>query len=129
MNCLLDTCAIIHLANSDASLGSAARRKIADTSCTMYVSAITATEISIKAGKGKLMLPMPAGQWLSEVIRLHHLTFLPLEMPESIASGQLPWIHSDSFDRLLIATAQTRNLAILTSDRIIPTYPGVRVIW
>lgn len=129
MNCLLDTCALIHLANSDPSLGASARRAISETASTMYVSVITAAEISIKAGKGKLILPMPVEHWFRETLRLHHLTLLPLDLPESVAAGQLPWIHSDPFDRLLIATACRHNLAIITSDRIIPTYPDTRVIW
>jgi PIN domain nuclease of toxin-antitoxin system len=129
MNCLLDTCALLHLANADPELGVAARRAIANPASTIYVSVVSAAEISIKAGKGKLVFPIPVLKWIEEAIRLHHLTLLPLDLPESAAAGQLPWIHSDPFDRLLIATARLHNLTILTSDRIIPTYPGVKVVW
>ncbi|PAW63480.1 MAG: hypothetical protein B9S38_17465 [Verrucomicrobiia bacterium Tous-C4TDCM] len=45
------------------------------------------------------------------------------------AAADLPLLHRDPFDRVLVATAMERGLVLLTSDRVIPTYPGVRVIW
>lgn len=53
-------------------------------------------------------------------------------MPEAAilcAAADLPPLHRDPFDRVLVATAMDRGLVLLTSDRVIPTYPGVRVIW
>ncbi len=44
------------------------------------------------------------------------------------AAADLPRIHRDPFDRVLIATCLSQNLTIPTSNRIIPTYPGVKVI-
>ena len=45
------------------------------------------------------------------------------------AAADLPQLHRDPFDRVLVATAMERGLVPLTSDRVIPTYPGVRVVW
>ncbi len=129
MNYLLDSCALLYLVNRDKKLGAAARLIIADPGNTIFLSVITAAELSIKAGKGKLHFPTTVLHWVEQAVTLHHLTLVPLDLPAATAAGLLPWIHSDPFDRILIATALADNLTILTSDRLIPAYPGVNVIW
>jgi|688.fasta_scaffold450624_2 PIN domain nuclease of toxin-antitoxin system len=44
------------------------------------------------------------------------------------AAAELPLIHRDPFDRILVATALRDNLAVLTPDRAIAMYP-VATIW
>ena len=129
MTYLLDTCALLHLVNDGALLPEAARRAIEDESATLYVSVLSAAELSIKAGKGRLMLPMPVSEWIQKAIELHHLTLLTLDLVPCATAGQLPWHHSDPFDRLLIATALHLKMPIITSDQTMPNYPGVQVIW
>ena len=41
---------------------------------------------------------------------------------------ELPKIHGDPFDRILVATAQAKGLTIITRDRTIPKYP-VKILW
>jgi len=41
---------------------------------------------------------------------------------------QLPFIHSDPFDRIIIATAKDNDYTILTKDGIIPKY-DIRTVW
>lgn len=129
MNYLLDTCALLHLVNDGPSQPEAARQAIGDVSSTIYVSVISAAELSIKTGKGKLTLPLPVAEWMKRAVELHHLTLLPLELIPCATAGQLPWFHSDPFDRLLIAIALKRSIPIITSDQTIPNYPDVQVIW
>jgi PIN domain nuclease of toxin-antitoxin system len=88
-------------------------------------------EIAIKVKTGKLQLPKPPLQWVEELAQRHSLN-LERRMPEvSIfcAAADLPLLHRDPFDRVLVAAAVELGLVVLTSDRVIPTYPGVRVIW
>lgn len=40
------------------------------------------------------------------------------------AVGQLPPIHKDPFDRLLVAQAAAEGLTLLTSDPVVARYPG-----
>ena len=129
MNCLLDTCALLWLVNGDAQLTKRARQAIASPEATIFLSVAVAAELSIKVGKGKIKLPQPVQPWIEHAVRLHHLTLLPLELGPASTAGLLPWIHSDPFDRLLIATARHHSLAIITSDEQIPKYPGVKILW
>ena len=41
-----------------------------------------------------------------------------------IALEQLPAIHKDPFDRMLVAQAVSEGMLLLTSDSVIAEYPG-----
>jgi PIN domain nuclease of toxin-antitoxin system len=41
---------------------------------------------------------------------------------------KLPFIHEDPFDRLLVATAISENMRIVTTDKNIQKYP-VNYVW
>lgn len=45
------------------------------------------------------------------------------------AAVALPPLHRDPCDRMIIAAALSHKLAIITADRVIPTYPGVKTVW
>ena len=78
---------------------------------------------------GKLHLSQPPLQWYEALCRHYHLTELPLRTELLCAAANLPLIHRDPFDRVLVAIAQQQNLTILTSDQVIPTYHGVSAVW
>ena len=129
MNYLLDTCAFLWLVNGREDLSPRAREALASPTATVYLSLLTAAELSIKAGKGRIQLPSPVETWIHDAIRLHDLTLLPLELGPAATAGTLPWIHSDPFDRILVATARLHSLAIITADETIAKYPGIRTLW
>ena len=79
MNYLLDTCAFLWLVNGSEDLSPRAREAIDAPTATLYLSVLTAAELSIKAGKGRIQLPSPVESWIRDAVRLHHLTLLPLE--------------------------------------------------
>jgi PIN domain nuclease of toxin-antitoxin system len=126
MSVLLDTCALITLANGD--LPAAAGKALGDAA-SAYVSSCSAWEVAIKCKSGRLRLLVPPHTWFLDVCRRHHLTEIPLQAHFLCAAADLPLIHRDPFDRVIVATAMEKNLAILTSDSVIPTYPGVRTVW
>jgi len=63
------------------------------------------------------------------MIQHHQLTLLPIEAATAIASPKLPGIHTDPFDRLLVALAGERALTLVTPDLLIPKYPNVKTVW
>lgn len=44
-------------------------------------------------------------------------------------SDELPLLHWDSSDRLIIAMAMQNNLTLLTPDKHIHAYPNIKIIW
>lgn len=128
MSLLLDTCALLALAGNAGKLPDEAADAIAQASA-VAVSAASVWEIAIKVKAGKLYLEKPVLEWYEEALSRYHLDEIPLRASLLCAAADLPLLHRDPFDRAVVACALERNLAILTSDRIIPTYPGVKVIW
>jgi PIN domain nuclease of toxin-antitoxin system len=53
---------------------------------------------------------------------------LPVQISHALQVFNLPDVHQDPFDRLLVAQSQLEDLPILTADSLIPQY-GVSVIW
>jgi PIN domain nuclease of toxin-antitoxin system len=126
---LLDTCGLLALLDGGKDLSGAACLQLEASGSQVFVSAISAFEIGQKQASGKLMLPLSPTAWFAAVVRHHRLMELPVTSAICLGAASLPLIHRDPFDRLIIATAAAQNLTILTSDRIIPTYPDVITLW
>ncbi len=128
MNLLLDTCAIIWLANEDDKFSESAVKAI-DDAWFVYVSPVSAWEMGLKSAKGKLVLPEPLQTWWPRMIETHQVSEFPLYGPEAIRSTNLPAIHDDPVDRLLIAIAMAQQFTLLTPDHTIHRYPHLNTLW
>ncbi len=128
MRVLLDTHAFLWWNLDDPQLSATARALIADGSNTLYLSAVVAWEIAIKAAKGRLTLPEPANLYVTNRMKLHAFTAMPVEISHALEVTNLPPLHNDPFDRLLVAQARLEKLPILTADSTIGLY-DVEVIW
>ncbi len=126
MNLLLDSCALIALGNG--TLPSAAFERI-ETAPDVYASVVSPWEIAIKAAKGKLVLGEPVRSWFAGLVETYHLRVRPLDADTVCDAAELPPLHHDPFDRILIAIARRERLTVITSDRTIPTYPNVHTLW
>jgi PIN domain nuclease of toxin-antitoxin system len=129
MNLLLDTCALLWLVDRPSRLPAAVKKQLTSPSARVHVSALTAWELGIKMAKGKLLLPAAVSQWFPQVVARYRLLEVGISAVICASSTELPLIHADPFDRLLIATAHAHDLTLVTADSIIPTYPGVRTLW
>ncbi|PYR75603.1 MAG: hypothetical protein DMF87_20055 [Acidobacteria bacterium] len=126
MNVLLDTCALLALADGNLPREAAAALRVAPEA---YVSVVTPWEVAIEVAGGKLQLGEPAAQWFAALAERYDLREVPLEAATACAAAALPPVHRDPFDRVIVALAQARALAVLTSDDNIRKYPGVRTVW
>jgi len=82
----------------------------------IYVSFVTAWEIAIKYGVGKLELPQTPELFVPYRIKRANFLHLPIKIQHVLQVHNLPTIHKDPFDRLLISQARVENLTILTAD-------------
>lgn len=126
MTLLLDSCALIALASESLPEKAFAALESGTEAC---VSSVSIWEVAIKAKSGNLTLPKPPDQWFAEILKDHDLVEIPLRSDLACCAANLPMIHRDPFDRVLIATALLRNCVILTSDKTIATYPGIQTLW
>lgn len=126
MNVLLDTCALLALAQGELPRDAATALRRAPEA---NVSVVTAWEVAIKVAGGRLVLKNPPDQWFQGLAGRYDLREIPLESAVACAAAALPPIHRDPFDRVIVALAQAHALAILTSDDRIAKYPRVKTIW
>ena len=71
-----------------------------------------------KKAMGKLDVP----DNLDEEIKLHRFTPLDINAEHAALAGQLPDIHKDPFDRMLIAQSNIEKLILVSRDKLIAQY-------
>jgi len=126
---LLDTCTLVWLDSDPALLSATARQEIGNQARSLFVSSVSALELAIKIRKGKLTLPMPLETWFPGVLAAHGIEEIVVDWRVSAATGALPLLHSDPFDRIIIAAAKLNNQSIVTPDQLIRAYSDVSVVW
>jgi PIN domain nuclease of toxin-antitoxin system len=124
---MLDTCALLWLAQGGGELSEVALQGI-EAASVVYVFAISGFEIGIKVQKGKLELPARPANWFAAVLEHHGIQVLPLVLEVCIRATELPAIHADSCDRMIIAAAQMHHFPVVTSDPLFSRY-GIEVIF
>jgi len=92
------------------------------------VSPASAWEVATKTRLGKWDEANEIATDIANVIRGLGFHDLPISVDHASRAGLLPGPHKDPFDRMLIAQAQTENLAIVSSDKIFDEY-HIRRIW
>ncbi len=128
MKLLLDTCTFLWILADDPRLSATAREVFSDPANPVFLSSASAWEIGIKNALGRLPLPAPAGRYIPEMREKHRITPLPLDEESCLRVGQLPSLHRDPFDRMLICQAISHGLTLLTPDETIHRYP-LRCLW
>ena len=118
MNLLLDTHVLIWSLENNATLSGDARDAIIEGKNIVFVSSVSAWEISIKKAMGKLKVP----DNLQEEVGLHRFTPLNINFEHAKLAGELPNIHKDPFDRMLIAQTIIEKLTLVTRDSLIAQY-------
>lgn len=126
---LLDTHAFVWLASDPARLPPAAQETIRQEAGTLFVSSISALEIGLLVKRRRLELPLPPSEFVERALAQHGIHETAVDRSIALASTALPDLHSDPFDRILVATAQVRGMRILSKDTQLARYPGAEVVW
>jgi PIN domain nuclease of toxin-antitoxin system len=125
---LLDTHAFLWWIADSGRLSDTARRAIENDADTIFVSAASAWEITTKHRIGKLAQAGAVALDVTATIAGQGFEELVITVDDAARAGQLPGLHRDPFDRMLIAQALARNLAIVSVDRMFDGY-GVHRLW
>ncbi len=128
MNILLDTHTFLWWIDNHPRLSSRAHELISDSSNTLFLSAASGWEISIKSKLGKLTLSGDLEHFIAEQLAANAIRSLPIEMSHALHVYTLPSHHRDPFDRILVAQSQMEDMPILTTDPHIAQYP-VQTLW
>lgn len=128
MNLLLDTHALLWMADGAPQLSARAAAEIANTSNVKAVSVASLWEIAIKVSTRKLTLARPLAEFMAELRATGLLQFMPVLDAHLVTVATLPFHHRDPFDRLLIAQALTDGFTIVGTDPAFDAY-GVARLW
>lgn len=126
---LVDTHDLIWLATDLTQLTESATSAIRSDAAKLHVSSITALEISLLTECEKLEWGKRPLSRFERALKHHGVKEVPNDSRIAWKAGQLPLIHRDPFDRVIVATAQQHGMTVLTKNRIIPTYPKVKGVW
>jgi PIN domain nuclease of toxin-antitoxin system len=127
MRLLLDTHALIWWDKSPDCLPSRVLDLIQAEASEVCFSSASVWETQIKIALGKLDIKQPLQQMVDSQIK-NGLALLPIKLEHVWALGELPHLHGDPFDRMLVAQARYEGLTLVSADKIMREYP-VEVIW
>jgi PIN domain nuclease of toxin-antitoxin system len=125
---LLDTHALLWWFSDDSALPASTRKLIAQLESAVFVSAVSAWEISTKFRLGKLPSASDLVDDFGGYLARERFLNLPLSLEHGIRGGQLPGPLQDPFDRMLIAQAEVEKLVIVSNEKVFDEY-GARRVW
>lgn len=123
MRLLLDTHVFLWFISGDARLSEGMRDVIRDLNNDVYLSVVSLWEAIVKYRLGKLPLPQPPYSYLPIQRQKHQIASLSLDEVSVSQLANLPQIHRDPFDRMLICQALEHGLTVVTVDDAISAYP------
>ncbi len=118
MRVLLDTHILLWCLADDPKLSNQARRLI-ENATEVYISAASYWELAIKIGLGKLEVDLLE---IRQAAEQSGFIEVPITSEHAIAILGLANHHKDPFDRLIVATAITEPMRLITSDKLVAQY-------
>jgi PIN domain nuclease of toxin-antitoxin system len=123
MKILLDTHLILWAAGFPDELPIEARRMIENKSNELFFSAASMWKIAIKSSLNKVDFKMDVCVLRRNLLDNGYME-LAISSAHAVFVQNLPLIHKDPFDRILVAQATEEGITLLTSDVIVSQYPG-----
>lgn len=126
MNLLLDTHLLLWAAAEPRRLSAKARALLLDSANQLFFSSASVWEVGIKSGLERADFKVdPRRLW--RMLLISGYRELPVSSEHAVAVLDLPSLHKDPFDRILVAQARVEGLTLLTTDKVVAKYgDGVR---
>lgn len=122
MRLLLDTHILIWFLSGDSSLPASYRQAIADPNNEVFLSVASVWESVIKFQLRKLTFPQSPEIFLLAERQNHNVSSPSIDEDTVNHLAQLPALHSDPFDRIILAQAIQHQFIVLTVDRQMLAY-------
>jgi PIN domain nuclease of toxin-antitoxin system len=123
MKLLLDTHLLLWAAGQPERLTVSTRQLLNDPQSDLLFSSASLWEIVIKRGLGRDDFKVDPRS-LRRGLRDNGYSELTITGEHTLAVGELPPLHKDPFDRILVAQAIVEGITLLTVDPIVAQYPG-----
>lgn len=126
---LLDTHTLLWYSVSPEQLPEGVMALLRKREQPVYVSAITAWELSIKVRLGKLPQAESLYRHYHRRLAQYSFTDLPFSSVHALKEGELDSAHGDPFDRALAAQALVEEVPIVSRDPVFAQLEGLTVLW
>ncbi len=123
MKLLLDTHLLLWAAGEPQRLSATATALIEDPANELVFSAASLWEVAIKCQLGRNDFRVDPRLLRRSLLDNGYLE-LPVTSEHAVATDNLPPIHKDPFDRILVAQATVEGMALLTVDPVVARYQG-----
>jgi PIN domain nuclease of toxin-antitoxin system len=123
---LIDTAILIYAVEAPERLTKRAAAALKNPGNALELSAISVTEIAIKASLGKLKLTSVLAR---QAIQDLDIRILPYTGEHALRLFEMPLHHADPFDRQIIAQALCEEIPVVTPDAKFKLYSGLKIIW
>ena len=128
MKVLLDTHAFLWAITEDVQLSRRAREIFTAPTNELFLSVASIWEIIIKVQLKKLLLTKPAVPFLRAQLANNNIHVLPITLDHVAQLEDLPVLHRDPFDRILVAQSLAEGWPLLSADPLLANYP-TELIW
>jgi PIN domain nuclease of toxin-antitoxin system len=123
---LLDTATLIYAVESPERLTKRAAAALRNPHNVLELSAISLSEIAVKAALGKLRF---SAAFARQAIQDLDIRILPYTTDHALHLFDLPLHHGDPFDRQIVAQALWEKIPVITPDEKFRLYKGLKLIW
>ena len=123
MTILVDTHLLLWAAGEPQKLSADARALLEEPGQTLWFSAVSLWEVAIKHKLGRDDFRVEPRR-LRRGLLDNGWRELPITSEHAIATDDLPALHKDPFDRMLLAQAHVEGVTLVTSDNVVAQYPG-----
>lgn len=123
MKLLLDMHLLLWAAGLPDALPIRARKLLQDAANEPFFSAASLWEITIKHGLGRQDFQVDVHVFRRSLLD-NGYTELPITSEHAVFIQNLPLIHRDLFDRILVAQATVEGITLYTADCLVAKYPG-----
>jgi PIN domain nuclease of toxin-antitoxin system len=121
---LLDTHLLLWTAGQSHRLSRTARTLLDDPDHGLFFSPASLWEIAIKLGLRRTNFRVDP-RLLRRTLLLRSYSELIITSEHAIAVLDLPPLHKDPFDRILVAQSMVERITLLTADPVVAKYPGL----
>jgi PIN domain nuclease of toxin-antitoxin system len=129
MTYVLDTHVFLWAMVEPKNLSQPAAKIIENEQNELLLSSVVVWEIGIKRKIGKIVFKKNNLEiFIHRVIEESGFIPLPITIAHALEMENLPGIHRDPFDRMLISQARVEKAILITPDRIIQSY-DVKTVW
>jgi PIN domain nuclease of toxin-antitoxin system len=123
MKLLLDTHLLLWAAGQPERLSSSARKLLENSRNDLVFSVASLWEIAIKRGLEREDFQVDA-RLLRRGLLENGYHELEIRGDHAVAVDELPPLHKDPFDRILVAQSVVEGIVLLTVDPQVAQYPG-----